>query len=89
MADANNFMHLYSAQIQNFVNLLIDLQTKNQQLTEDPSLITRYFDSTMPPPRTDITSDDVAAAQAAIVQMLFTYNSGTPTQAAALLKMFP
>jgi hypothetical protein len=90
MADANNFMHLYSAQIQNFVNLLRDLETKNQQLTEDPTLVTRYFESTaIPPPRTDITPDDVAAAQAAIVQMLFTYNSGSPTQAAALLKMFP
>jgi hypothetical protein len=90
MADASNFMHLYSAQIQNFVNLLIDLQTKNQQLTEDPTLVTRYFDVTVTPGhRTDIVETDVSNAQAAIVQMLFTYNSGTPTQAAALLKMFP
>jgi hypothetical protein len=89
MADASNFMHLYSAQIQNFVNLLIDLQTKNQQLTEDPSLITRYFDPANLGQRTDIVAADVANAQSAIVQMLFTYNSGTPTQASALLKMFP
>jgi hypothetical protein len=89
MADANNFMHLYSAQIQNFVNMLRDLETKNQQLTEDPTIVTRYFESTVPPPRTDIVAADVANAQAAIVQMLFTYNSGTPTQASALLKMFP
>jgi hypothetical protein len=89
MADASNFMHLYSAQIQNFVNLLTDLQTKNQQLTEDPSLITRYFDPSNPGHRTDIVADDVSNAQAAIVQMLFTYNSGTPTTASQLLKMFP
>jgi hypothetical protein len=39
--------------------------------------------------RTDIVAADVAAAQAAIVQLLFTFNSGNPTQASALLKMMP
>jgi hypothetical protein len=88
MADAINFMNAYSAQIKSFVDMLKDLETKNQQLTEDPSLITRYFDPTATH-REDIVAADVTAAQDAIVQMLFTYNSGTPTQAAALLKMFP
>jgi hypothetical protein len=88
MADAINFMNTYSAQIKSFVDMLRDLETKNQQLTEDPTLVDRYFnpDATH---RTDIAPEDVDAAQAAIVQMLFTYNSGSPTQAAALLKMFP
>jgi hypothetical protein len=88
MADAISFINAYSTQIKSFVDMLRELETKNQQLTEDPTLVDRYFnpDATH---RTDIAPEDVAAAQAAIVQMLFTYNSGAPTQAAALLKMFP
>jgi hypothetical protein len=88
MADAISFINAYSGQIKSFVDMLRELETKNQQIAEDPTLVDRYFnpDATH---RTDITPEDVAAAQAAIVQMLFTYNSGTPTQAAALLKMFP
>jgi hypothetical protein len=88
MADAISFINAYSTEIKSFVDMLRDLETKNQQLTEDPSLITRYFDPTVTH-RTDIVAADVSNAQAAIVQMLFTYNSGSPTQASALLKMFP
>jgi hypothetical protein len=88
MADAINFINAYSAQIKNFVDILQELETKNLQLTEDPTLLERYFDDTATH-RTDITAADVTNAQAAIVQMLFTYNSGDPTQASALLKMFP
>jgi hypothetical protein len=88
MADAISFINTYSAQIKSFVDMLKDLETKNQQLTEDPSLITRYFDPTATH-REDIVAADVTAAQDAIVQLLFTYNSGTPTTASQLLKMFP
>jgi hypothetical protein len=88
MADAINFINVYSAQIKAFVDILQDLETKNLQLTEDPTLLDRYFDDTATH-RTDIVAADVTNAQAAIVQMLFTYNSGEPTQASALLKMFP
>jgi hypothetical protein len=88
MADAISFINTYSAQIKSFVDMLRELETKNQQLTEDPTLLDRYFDDTATH-RTDIVAADVTNAQAAIVQMLFTYNSGDPTQASALLKMFP
>ena len=91
MADAVNFIRLYSQTIDDFVGKLIDLQTMNQQLTDDPSLLTRYFNPPggVPPPRNDIVSADVTNAQSAIVQMLFAYNSGSPTQASYLLKMVP
>jgi hypothetical protein len=88
MADAINFINAYSAQIKSFVDILQELETKNLQLTEDPTLLERYFDDTATH-RTDIVAVDVTNAQAAIVQMLFTYNSGEPTQASQLLKMFP
>lgn len=87
MADALSFMRNYSNNIQQFVQLLMALQTQNQQMTDDPTLVTRYFAS--PGARTDINATDVANGQSAIVQILFTYNSGSPTQASYLLKMVP
>ena len=39
--------------------------------------------------RTDITEQDVKDAQAAIVQMMFTYDSGDPSNKSALFKMLP
>lgn len=57
-------------------------------LTQDPTLITRYFNASITPnSRTDIVAADITAAQGAITQMLFTFDSGNPTQKAALFKM--
>jgi hypothetical protein len=89
MSDAMNFMRSYANNYQTLVQVLNALQSQNQQITDDPTLVTRYF--ALPPgqARTDINATDVANGQAAIVQMLFTYNSGTPTQASYILKMTP
>lgn len=93
MANPVNFINSYANNIQQLVTLLQTLQTQNLQLTDDSTLVTRYF-ATQPLtgqniPRTDIAAQDVANAQAALVQMLFTFNSGSPTQASYLLKMMP
>jgi hypothetical protein len=87
MADPYGFIGSYSQNILQFVNLLYTLQRQNQQLTDDPTLITSYF--ALPTARKDIVAADVSNAQSAIGQMIFTYNSGTPTQAQYLLKMMP
>lgn len=87
MASASNFIYVYAAQIQNLVNLLKELETMNLQITDDPTLITRYFQGSGA--RTDIVAQDVTNAQNALVQLLFTFNSGSPTQASYLLKMMP
>lgn len=87
MSNAVTFITSYAQNIQTLVNLLSTLETQNQQMTDDPTLVTRYFQA--PNTRTDINATDVANAQSAIVQILFTYNSGSPTQASFLLKMMP
>lgn len=89
MSNAFNFMNSYANNIQTLVNILGALETQNQQITDDPTLITRYFQATSPPPRTDIVAADVTNAQNAIVQMLFTFTSGSPTQESFLHKMMP
>lgn len=87
-------MHLYSANITQMVQLIETLRTQNSQIDEDPTLLDRYFtyDSTKPgsvPPRQDIVKQDVMDAHDAIVQIIFTYDSGAPTQKSKLFKMLP
>lgn len=89
MSNSNTFINSYASNIRQLVDLLNTLQSQNLQITDDPTLVTRYFSQTAPLPRNDIVAADVTNAQAAIVQMLFTYNSGSPTQASQLLKMTP
>jgi hypothetical protein len=55
-------------------------------------LVDRYFGLTgVGPgvPRPDITKQDVLDAQAALVQVFFTLDSGSPTQKSKIYKMLP
>lgn len=91
MSNPLSFINSYSQNIVTLINMLKALETQNAMLTDDPTIITRYF--ALPPvgavPRNDIVAADVEAAQAALVQVLFAFNSGDPTQASALYKMMP
>ena len=96
MANSNTFINSYSANIAQFVNLMQTLRTQNDMIDQDPALIDEYFDppaappgSFVQPPRTDIDAADVTAAHAAIVQLLFAFDSGSPPQKAALYQMVP
>jgi hypothetical protein len=75
-----------------FIQVVQQLRTANDQLKEDPTLIDRYFGlSGMGPgvPRSDITATDVENAQSALVQVFFTLDSGAPTQKSFIYKMLP
>ena len=95
MSNPNTFINSYAANIQQYVNLTQTLRTQNDQLVQDPTIITDYFEQVSggtpgnPPPRVDIVAADVEAAQAAIVQLLFAFDSGNPANKAALYKMLP
>lgn len=88
MSDPAAFMNQYIADVKGLIDILEDLRTLNDRVTQDatnPTMVTRYFSSQGA--RTDITSSDFTAAQAAIVQLLFAFDSGAPTQKAALFKL--
>jgi hypothetical protein len=95
MSNPVTFINTYTQNIVQFAQLMQILRGNNDQLTQDPSLIDRYFATSNPSNpnisvvRTDITAADVTNAQAAITQMLFTYDSGSPTQKSLLFKMLP
>jgi len=95
MSNPVSFVNTYTQNIVQFCQLMQTLRGNNDQLAQDPSLITRYFATTNPSNpnitvvRTDITAEDVEAAQAALVQILFAYDSGSPAQKSKLFKMLP
>lgn len=95
MSNPVSFVNTYTQNIVQFCQLMQVLRGNNDQLEQDPSLITRYFATENPGNpnisvvRKDITEQDVKDAQAALVQMLFTYDSGSPTNKSMLFKMLP
>ena len=95
MANPNTVINNFSEAIIQYIRLTQTLRTMNDQLEQDPEVITEYFAQESNPgfpaqgPRIDIDATDVAAAQAAIVQLLFAFDSGDPPNKAALYKMQP
>ncbi len=95
MSNPVSFINTYTQNIVQYCNLMQVLRSNNDQLAQDPTLITRYFETTNPSNpnisvvRTDITATDVTNAQAAIVQLLFAFDSGEPTNKSYLFKMLP
>ena len=84
----NNFFQL---NVQ-FIQIVQQLRTADDQLKQDPTLIDRYFALTgVGPgvPRGDITKADVEGAQSALEQVFFTLDSGSPTQKSLIYKMLP
>jgi hypothetical protein len=95
MSNPVSFINSYTQNIVQFCTLMQTLRGNNDQLEQDPSLITRYVATENPSNpnisviRKDITEQDVKDAQAAIVQLLFAYDSGAPTNKSMLFKMLP
>jgi putative heme iron utilization protein len=87
MSNPTSFMNGYVSAIQNLINNLEALRTQNDMLTQDATLITRYFSSQGA--RTDIVAADITNAEAAVTQLLFTFDSGSPTQKSYLFKTAP
>ena len=92
MSNPLTFMNAFFQQNVQFIQIVQQLRTANDQLNEDPSLVDRYFGLTgvgpgVPCP--DITKQDVLDAQSALVQVFFTLDSGSPTQKSKIYKMLP
>jgi hypothetical protein len=85
MTNAASFGNLYFQTVQNLVNDLETLQELNDRIVQDATLIPSYF--TSGGARTDIVAQDVTNAESAVNQLLFTFNSGSPTQKSFLFKL--
>lgn len=90
MSNPATFINNYITAAQQMVATLEKLRLYNTMLAADPTLTTRYFDVTKnPSPRIDIAAADITSLKDAVVQMLFTFDSGTPAQKAAFFKVEP
>jgi hypothetical protein len=87
MSNPVSFINTYTQNIVQFCQLMNTLRANNDQLAQDPTLITRYFAITGT--RSDIVAQDVTNAHDALVQLLFAFDSGSPTQKSYLFKMLP
>ncbi len=87
MSNAISFVNSYVSGCQQINTILQTLRGLNDQLASDPTLPSRYFSS--PGARTDIVAQDITNASSAVVQLLFTFDSGSPTQKSSIFKLFP
>jgi len=87
VSNAVSFVNTYVQAMQQLNTDLQNLRGLNDRLAQDPTLATRYFASQGA--RTDIVAADITNAQAALVQILFAFDSGSPTQKSQLFKLFP
>jgi hypothetical protein len=85
MTQAKAFGDAWFLAIANVINDLETLRTLNDRVSQEPALLGNAL--TAESARTDITSQDMTNASSAITQLLFTFDSGTPTQKSYLFKM--
>jgi hypothetical protein len=85
MTDVRQFGADYILGVKNLIQDLENMRILQERVTGDPNLFAEYIAA--PAPRTDLVVADFNAASAAIVQLLFSFDSGSPTQKSALFKL--
>jgi hypothetical protein len=89
MSNPISFITNYTNNIVTLVEVMENLRVQNDMIDQDSTLIDRYFAAGPMGVRPDIDKAAVTAAHDALVQLLFTYDSGSPSQKSSLYKMMP
>lgn len=87
MANPTQFFQQFNAQIKQFIDDLDNLNTMQDRLAQDNTLAAAAATAAQAQGRTDLAAIDFTNAATAINQLLFTFNSGTPTQKSYLYKI--
>ncbi len=85
MTDVRQFGTDYLAGVKSLIDSLENLRVLQDRVTQDSTLFAAYLAS--PGARTDLQLIDLQAASSAIVQLLFAFDSGSPTQKSELFKL--
>jgi hypothetical protein len=85
MTQALAFGQAFIAACQALVADLENLRTLNDHIANEAPLLNAYV--TAPGARADIQLADLQAASAAVTQILFTFDSGTPATKEAFFKL--
>jgi len=75
----------YINKIKALINAIEDCKTEVDKLAQDSTLPASYLAS--PNHRTDLVSADFTNANSALTQVIFAFDSGSPTQKSFLFKM--
>jgi hypothetical protein len=87
MSDPINFYRTMVGTVGQAIINLQQLQTLADRISQDSSLAGRAATAAQASGRADLTTADFDNAVSAINQLLFTFNSGNPTQKAFLYKL--
>jgi hypothetical protein len=87
MADATTFYRNLISEVQTLINDLENLDTSQDRMNEDAGLAAAAAAAANAAGRTDLTGADFTNAASAINQILFAFNSGSPTQKSYLYKL--
>lgn len=75
----------YINKIKALINALEDCRTEVDKLNSDATLPTKYLQN--PAARPDLVASDFTNANSALTQIIFAFDSGSPTQKSALFHM--
>jgi hypothetical protein len=87
MADATTFYRQFISEIKTLINDLENLDTAQDRMAADSALAAAAADAANAAGRTDLTETDFTNAASAVNQILFTFNSGSPSQKSYLYKL--
>jgi hypothetical protein len=85
MTDVRQFGADYLAAVKTLIGDLENLRTLQDRVAQDSTLFDGYLASTGA--RTDLQKIDLTNASGAIVQLLFAFDSGAPTQKSQLFRL--
>ncbi len=85
MTDVRQFGADYLAGVKNLIDAIEAMRVMRERTVSDPGLFAAYLAS--PGARTDLQLMDFQNADSALVQILFTFDSGAPTQKSELFKL--
>jgi hypothetical protein len=85
MTDVRQFGSDYLAGMKALINAIEAMRVMRERTVSDTGLFAAYLAS--PGARTDLQLIDLQNADAALVQLLFTFDSGAPTNKSELFKL--
>ena len=84
MTDATNFGQSYVGTIRDLIDALEAASLMQDRLASESGLAAAVAEAMSSAGRADMTASVITDAASAIQQLMFTYNSGTPTQKSLL-----
>ena len=87
MADPTTFYRGFISSINSFIAALEQLNVYQDRMVQDPNLAAAAAAAAAASGRPDLSAADFNNAGNAVVQITFTYNSGTPAQKSYLYEL--